>query len=94
MERIIGLDMSWLAEGAAHQLISSLLSMRRFETAYILDRNFDDRAGFNAELDKFNKTLDGVVAADILKTQIRQTVRSYADTFETWLVTDREIASR
>jgi methyl-accepting chemotaxis protein len=94
VERIIGLDMSWLTEGAAHQLISTLLSMRRYETAYILDRNFDDRAGFNAELDKFNKTLDGVVAAEILKSQIRQTVRNYAHAFETWQATDREIASR
>jgi methyl-accepting chemotaxis protein len=94
VERIISLDMSWLTEATAHQLIESLLSMRRFEAAYMLDRGFDERAGFNAELGKFNKILDGVIAAEILKTQIRQTVRDYADAFETWLTSDREIASR
>ena len=94
VERIISLDMSWLTEATAHQLTESLLSMRRFEAAYMLDRNFDDRSGFNAEFGKFNKILDGVVAAEILKTQIRQTVRKYVDAFETWLTSDHEIASR
>ena len=42
VERIIGLDMSWLTEATAHQLTESLLSMRRFEAAYMLDRNPDD----------------------------------------------------
>ncbi len=94
VERIVGLDMSWLTEAAAHGLVESLLSMRRFEAAYMLDRNFDDRVGFNAELGKFNDILDGIVAADILKAQVRQTVRNYADAFETWMTSDRKIASR
>jgi methyl-accepting chemotaxis protein len=94
VERIISLDMSWLTEATAHQLIESLLSMRRFEAAYMLDRNADERAGFNAELAKFNRILDGVIAADILKTQIRQTVRGYGAAFETWLTSDRDIANR
>jgi methyl-accepting chemotaxis protein len=94
VERIINLDMSWLTEATAHKLIESLLSMRRFEAVYMLDRNADDRAGFNAEFAKFNEILDRVIAAEILKTQIRQTVRDYANAFETWLTADREIASR
>ncbi len=56
--------------------------MRRYEAAYMLDREFADRTAFNAEVGKFNKIIDGVVAADVLKVQIRQTVRSYADAFE------------
>jgi methyl-accepting chemotaxis protein len=68
--------------------------MRRYEAAYMLDRNFDDRSGFNTELDKFDKTLDGAVAADLAKTRIRQAGHNYADAFETWLASDREIASR
>src|SRR5262249_22574075 len=40
------------------------------------------------------KVLDGVVAAEILKTQIRQTVRSYVDAFESWIKSDGEITSR
>ena len=86
--------MSWLTEIVAHRLVESLLSMRRFEAAFMLDRNPDDRTGFIAEFDKFNKILDGVIAAEILKTQVRQTVRNYADAFDIWLASDREIASR
>src|SRR6185295_18013567 len=44
IERIINLDMSWLADGIASRLIEGLLSMRRYEAAYMLDRNFADRA--------------------------------------------------
>jgi methyl-accepting chemotaxis protein len=94
VERIIALDLPQLTEDAAHRLIEGLASMRRFEAAYVLDRNFDDRAGFNAEFGKLNKTLDGAAVADTMKTQIRRALRNYADTFETWLTADREIASR
>jgi methyl-accepting chemotaxis protein len=92
VERVIGLDMSWLPADTAHQLIAALLSMRRHEASYMVDRNSADRADFNAEFGKFIKIIDGVVAAEILKTQIRQTVRSYADAFEGWIACDGEIA--
>ena len=92
VERIIGLDMSWLPADTGHQLIEALLSMRRYEASYMVDRKFADRASFNAEFGKFSKIIDGVVAADILKTQIRQTVRDYADAFEGWIACDGEIA--
>jgi methyl-accepting chemotaxis protein len=94
VERIIGLDMSWLTEVTAHRLIGHLLSMRRFETAFMLDRRDDDRAGFAAELDKFNAVLDAVIAAEILKTQIRETVGVYAAAFAARLAIDRAIAAR
>jgi methyl-accepting chemotaxis protein len=94
IERVINLDMSWLAPNVAHQLIEGLLSMRRYEAAYMLDRDFNDRAAFNAAFGKFNAVLDAVVAAEVLKSQVRQTVRDYADAFEAWLASDSEIASR
>jgi methyl-accepting chemotaxis protein len=94
LERVISLDMSFLSEVVAHRLVESLLSMRRFEAVYMIDPNSDDRAGFVAEFDKFNKILDGVIAAEILKTQVRDTARNYADAFEAWLASDGEIASR
>ena len=92
VERVIGLDMSWLQDDTAHRLIEALLSMRRYEASYMVDRSFADRAAFNAEFGKFIKIIDGVVAAEILKTQIRQTVRNYADAFEGWIACDGEIA--
>src|SRR5207249_4505378 len=94
VERIVNLDISYLPDDTTHRLIQSLLSMRRFEAAYMRDRDFNDRAAFNAEFGKFNKILDGVETSDAVKTQVRQTVRAYADAFETWLASDGEIASR
>ena len=94
VERVIDLDMSWLSDNTANQLVVSLLSMRRFEAAYMLDRSFDDHLGFVGELGKFNKIIDAVVAAEVLKSQIRETVRTYADAFDSWLASDREIARR
>src|SRR5260370_13339151 len=94
VERIIHQDMSLLTETTAHRLAESLSSIRRFEAAYMLDRNFDERSRFNAELDKFNEILDDDDASHALKGRIRQTLRSYADAFSTWLPSDPEIASR
>ena len=67
VERVIDLDMSWLTDNTANQLVASLLSMRRFEAAYMLDRSFDDHLGFVGELGKFNKIIDAVVAAEVLR---------------------------
>src|SRR5262249_3724873 len=94
VERIITRDTSSLNATTARGLLESLASMRRFEAAYMLDRNFDDRTGFNAELDKLGKTLDETVADDAVKAPIREALRGYAGAFETWLASDREIASR
>jgi len=94
VEREIALDMQWPSDGSEHQLTEALSSMRRFEAAYMLGRNFDDRAGFNAAFGKFNKVLEGMSAGDAVKEQLRHAARNYVDAFETWLASDREIASR
>ena len=65
-------------QNSAHLLIESLLSMRRFEAIYMLQFNIDDREAFRAEFDKFNKLLDGIVGAEILKSQVREAVRCAA----------------
>ena len=66
VERVISLDMSWLPENLSHQLIvRSLLAMRRYEASYMLDRGFADRSAFSAEVSKFTKIIEGVVAADV-----------------------------
>jgi methyl-accepting chemotaxis protein len=94
VEAVIGLDMSWIAETNAHQLIEILLSMRRYEAAYMLQHNIDDREAFRAEFDKFNAALDGVIGAEVLKTQMRDAVKHYADAFGAWMVWHRDVASR
>jgi methyl-accepting chemotaxis protein len=101
-ERLIALDPSVHVDGpnqetgevGEHRLIEQLLAMRRFEAAYVLDRNFDDRAGFDAAFAKFNATLDLLSLPEARKAQLRQGARSYLEAFESWLASDREIASR
>jgi methyl-accepting chemotaxis protein len=97
-ERLVAVDLSRLREGhdeaSEHELIEALLSMRRFEAAYLLDRNFDDREGFNAGFDKVNAIIDGATATDDVKVRLREATRSYVEAFASWLASDREIASR
>jgi methyl-accepting chemotaxis protein len=94
VERVISLDMSWLPENVSHQLIVSLLAMRRYEAAYMLDHGFADRTAFGSEVGAFIKAIEGVVAAEVLKAQLLQTVRGYADAFEAWIAANAEIRSR
>jgi methyl-accepting chemotaxis protein len=94
VEREIALDIPWPGNGSEHQLTETFLSMRRFEAAYMLSRNFDDRSGFNAGFEKFIKILDDMSAGDAVKEQLRQAARGYVDAFAAWLASDREIASR
>jgi methyl-accepting chemotaxis protein len=94
IEAVIGLDMSWLADDNAHQLIESLLLMRRLEAAYMLHNNIADRNAFRAEFDKFNRTLDSMVGAEVLKQQVRDAVKHYADAFEAWSVWHQDVANR
>jgi len=94
VERMIGREQTWLTDDAAQRLLASLLSMRRAEAAYMLDRDFDDRAAFHVEFEKFSKILDEVPAAAAAKAPLQQAARKYSDAFETWLPLDQEIATR
>lgn len=94
VEAIIGLDMTWLEEASAHRLIESLLSMRRFEAVYMLNFNIDDREAFRAEFERFNKRLDGIVGAEVLKSQVRNSAKNYAAAFDAWMAWHRDVASR
>jgi methyl-accepting chemotaxis protein len=94
VEREIAIETSWPRDGSEHRLGEALSSMQRFEAAYMFDRNFDDREGFNAAWDRFNKIVDAMSAGDAVQARLRQAARGYVDLFESWLVSDREIASR
>ncbi|MCC6775781.1 MAG: HAMP domain-containing protein [Hyphomicrobiales bacterium] len=94
VERIFGLDLSWLNLEAERAMVETLLSMRRHEAAYIVDRSFDDRARFSEEVAKFDSILEAGSRGTDLKERVRRIVREYGDAFENWLATDREIASR
>jgi methyl-accepting chemotaxis protein len=90
VERIIHEDMSWLTEADAQKLLLSLLTMRRYESEYRFARTTMLQVVFFDELKAFKKLLEGVVAADIMKEQLAQQVKSYADTFAEWIdIVDR-----
>ncbi|MEX2034623.1 MAG: hypothetical protein WEA28_05470, partial [Xanthobacteraceae bacterium] len=80
VERIIHEDMSWLSEADAQKLLISLLTMRRYESEYRLTRSTLMQVVFFDEFKNFNKLLDGIVAADIMKQQLAEQLKGYIDT--------------
>jgi methyl-accepting chemotaxis protein len=85
VERIIHEDMSWLAESDQQKLLISLLTMRRYETEYRLTRGTILRIEFFDEFKTFQKVLESIVAADIMKLQVAGQVKAYVDTFDEWI---------
>ena len=85
VERIIHEDLSWVSEADAQKLLVSLLTMRRYESEYRLTRSTLPRVTFFSEFQNFNKLLDGIVAADIMKAQLAERVKAYSDTFAEWI---------
>jgi methyl-accepting chemotaxis protein len=91
VERLIHEDMSWLGESDAQKLLISLLTMRRFESEYRLTRSTLMQNVFANEFNAFQKLLDGIVAADVMKEQLKQQVKNYIDTFAEWVAADDKI---
>ncbi len=86
VERIIVLDMSWLSEIDSRRLLVSLLLMRHHEAEYRLSRALYIQQQFFDEFRNFNQTFDKIIAAEILKEQLSEQVKTYADTFREWVL--------
>ncbi len=84
VERIINEDMSWLRETDAQKLMVSLVVMRRFETEYRLNRSQISAQLFFDESKNFNKLLNDIVGAAVLKDQLGEQVKTYANIFSEW----------
>jgi methyl-accepting chemotaxis protein len=91
VERIINEDMSWLSAEDSSKLLLSLLKMRHFEAEYRLSQSQTNRQLFVTEFNNFNKIFDGVIAAAIMKEQLSQQVKVYADTFEEWIASTNKV---
>jgi methyl-accepting chemotaxis protein len=74
-------DLSWLSQTDAQQLSLSLLAMRRSEVEYKLRRENAPRKEFFAEFDNFNKLFDGVIGAEVMKAELRDAAKTYANVF-------------
>ena len=85
VERLINQDMSWLQPMDALKLLNSLLTMRRYEAEFRLNRVQLVQQQFQEEFKRFNTTFEAVVGAAILKEQLSQQVKTYADTFAEWV---------
>ena len=78
-------DLSWLTKPDAQALATSLATMRRHQAEFMSRRNEESNKAFQAEVQAFNSAVEGVVAADIMKASVRDSVKFYADAFQTWI---------
>ena len=85
VERIIHDDLSWVETNDAHRLLTSLLTMRRFESEYRLTRSALPQSEFFFEFDNFNALLGSITAAEAMKAHLGTQVRDYKDTFAEWI---------
>ena len=96
VENSVHNDLSWIPAAAAAQLLTSLQTMRRYETEYRLGRlRFSlpvtmlsgapaAEAHFLAELKHFNNLFDAVAGSPAAKQKLRQQVARYSYTFAQW----------
>ncbi|MBI3435526.1 MAG: hypothetical protein HY056_10680 [Proteobacteria bacterium] len=91
--QIITEDMEWMEEKYSKALLLSLHVMRRYETEFMLGREAAVRDKFFAEYENFKKTFAQVVAADIMKQQLLDQVKSYADTFQGWVTSAAKVTT-
>jgi methyl-accepting chemotaxis protein len=91
VERIINEEMPWLSNADQKKLLFSLLIMRRYEADYRLSRQdisrsmfFHEFKNFNNALDKMNAVAEKIASSALLKQQLIDHVKSYAETFREW----------
>ncbi len=77
-------DLSWLTAEDAAMLGIAIATIRRHQAEYMLHRSEEARAAFFAALDEFNASVDKIVAADIMKASVRDSVKYYAEAFRSW----------
>jgi methyl-accepting chemotaxis protein len=98
VERIINDEMSWLAEADQKKLLFSLLIMRRHEADYRLNQRqfsrdmfFNELKNFNSTLDKIHGAAEKIASPALLKQQLGEQVKAYADAFSAWIDTIDEL---
>jgi methyl-accepting chemotaxis protein len=92
VERIIHADMSWMNDADAHKLLVSLLTMRRFEAEYRLNRSTLGQSMFFQEFEKFQAIVKGATGADGRTAELAEQVKNYSDTFAEWIEFSDKVA--
>jgi methyl-accepting chemotaxis protein len=86
-------DLSWLTKEDALALSVSLATMRRHQAEFMHRRTADSRNAFLAETDNFKNIVGKVIAADIMKASVNDSVKFYADAFRTWINETQTVSS-
>ena len=85
VERLIHDDTSWLTEKDGFRLVNSLLTMRRHEADFRLNRETINQTAFFEEVKKFKQILSVTIAAPVMMEKPAEQVKMYADTFAEWI---------
>jgi hypothetical protein len=86
-------DLSWLTKEDALALSVSLATLRRHQAEFMHRRTADSRNAFLAETDNFKAILGKVIAADIMKASVNDSVKFYVDAFRTWINETQTVSS-
>ena len=86
-------DLSWLTKEDALALSVSLATMRRHQAEFMHRRTADSRNAFLAETDNFKNIVGKVIAADIMKASVNDSVKFYVDAFRTWINETQTVSS-
>jgi len=92
MERIASEDMSWLSDADQKKILVPLMLMRRHEIEYRLTREESAHSLFKDDRTAFEKAFVGIVAASVMKQQLTDQVKAYADAFTEWMASSAKIA--
>jgi methyl-accepting chemotaxis protein len=85
VERILTDDLDWMQEEDKNKLLMSLTQMRRFEAEYRVNPLPQTAERFRTEYGNFTGTFDKVVAAAVMKQDLSDQVKAYADAFSHWI---------
>ena len=91
MERIVNEDMSWLSDADQSKILVPLMLMRRHEVEYRLTREESANSLFKDNRAAFEKAFAGIVAAAVMKQQLTDQVKNYADAFTDWIASSAKI---
>jgi methyl-accepting chemotaxis protein len=92
IEKLIQDDLTWVAEVDSARLLTSLLTMRRYEIEYRLTRNHAAERHFLDEIKHFNELFDSVDGAPSMKEKLNQEVQNYSYAFAQWVASTDNIA--
>jgi methyl-accepting chemotaxis protein len=89
---IIQDDLTWVAEVDRARLLTSLLTLRRYEIEYRLTRNHAAERSFLDEIKRFNEIFESVDGAPSMKEELDRQVQRYSQVFAQWVASTDNIA--